>query len=98
MSFRSDKMEEIQDLAKGFLCLKEEKEMLKFLRDLCTISELEEMALRFRVAKMLDEKKSIREIAEETELSTTTVSRVSQWKKSLGAGGYDLVLSRLKLK
>ena len=96
MTFRSDKMEEIQELARGFLCLKEEKEVLMFLRDVCTLSELEEMALRFRAAKMLNEKKSIREIAEETELSTTTVSRVSQWKKSLGEGGYDLVLSRMK--
>ena len=96
MFFKSPKEPEIHNLAKGFLCAKNEDELLRFLRDLCTISEIEEMASRFSAAKMLDEKKSIREIAAKTGLSTTTVSRVGQWKKSLGEGGYDLILSRLQ--
>jgi uncharacterized protein YerC len=54
------------------------------------------MGKRFAAVKMLQDGISIRDVAKETGLSTTTVSRVSQWKKSLGEGGYDLVLKRLK--
>lgn len=96
MSLSSWKNPEIHELARAFLCAKTEKEMLAFLRDLCTLSEIEEMARRFAAAKMFNEKKSIQEIAAKTGLSTTTVSRVGQWKKSLGEGGYDLILSRLQ--
>ncbi len=75
--------------------LKNETEISEFLRDLCTISELNEMAKRWKSAKMLDSGTSIRKISEETGLSTTTVSRVNQWKNSVGEGGYDMLLKRL---
>ena len=91
-----DEKPEISDLLAAFLCPKNKKEMFQFLRDLCTASEIDEMAKRFAAAKMFDAGKTIREISEKTGLSTTTVSRVGQWKKNIGEGGYDLVLSRMK--
>lgn len=90
------KTPELEEFSKIFLLLKSEKEVLAFLRDVCTITELQEMAKRWKVAKLLEEGKPIREIAEETGMSTTTVSRINQWKNTVGEGGYDLVLSRLK--
>jgi TrpR-related protein YerC/YecD len=90
------KTPEMQELFGAMLLLKTPEEMGAFLRDLCTITELTEMGKRFAAVKMLQDGISIRDVAKETGLSTTTVSRVSQWKKSLGEGGYDLVLKRLK--
>lgn len=86
----------IGELFDAFELLENRAEREKFFRDLCTISELEEFSKRWEVAKMLHQKKSIREISAHTGLSTTTVSRVGQWKKNLGDGGYDLVLERME--
>lgn len=64
-----------------------------FLRDLCTLSELEAMAERWQVARLLDEGLPYREISERTGASTTTVTRISHWLRH-GEGGYRLVLDR----
>ncbi len=92
------KSPEMKVLFKAILLLKNEDEVSSFLRDLCTISELNEMAKRFTAVQMINNGESIREISKKTGLSTTTVSRVSQWKKSIGEGGYNLVLDRLEKK
>lgn len=89
------KTAEIKDLAKAFSVLKNEDEILSFLRDVCTITELKEISGRFAAVQLLENGKSIRKVAEKTGLSTTTVSRVGQWKNQIGEGGYNLVLSRI---
>jgi TrpR-related protein YerC/YecD len=86
----------LTDLFSDLSHLEGEKELSLFLRDLCTLSELNEMAKRWRAAKMLDKGVSIRKIAQETGLSTTTISRVNQWKNGIGEGGYDLLLKKLE--
>lgn len=85
----------MNELFTDMLHLKNESELSYFLRDLCTVSELNEMAKRWKSAKMLNEGISIRKISEETGLSTTTVSRVNQWKNSVGEGGYDILLKKI---
>ena len=64
-----------------------------FLRDLCTLSELEAMAHRWQVAQLVDEGLSYLEIAERTHASTTTVTRVAHWLRH-GEGGYRSALDR----
>lgn len=76
--------------------LKTLDEAHRFFRDLCTPEEIDEMARRWQAAKMLAEEKPYREIAEEVEVSTTTVARVAHWLNS-GKGGYRLILHRLGL-
>ena len=78
----------------AILKLKTEKEVAAFLRDLCTIEELEEMAKRFWAVRMLQRGRSYREIAQKTGLSTTTVTRVAHWLNH-GEGGYQLILKRI---
>jgi len=90
------KTPEMKVLFEALLLLKNEEEIGMFLRDLCTISELNEMAKRFAAVKMVHKKIPVREIAKQTGLSPTTVSRVSQWKNSIGEGGYDMMLKRLQ--
>jgi TrpR-related protein YerC/YecD len=68
-------------------------ETRRFLRDLCTRSELEAMAHRWEVAKLLDQGLPYLEVAKRAHASTTTVTRVAQWLHN-GEGGYRLALRR----
>ena len=67
--------------------------MEHFLRDLCTISELDAMAHRWQVAQLLDQGLTYTEVAKRAHASTTTVTRVAQWLRR-GEGGYTLALKR----
>src|SRR5690349_10841083 len=70
-------------------------ELYAFLRDLCTLSELEAMAHRWQVARLVDQGLPYLEIAELTGASTATVTRVAHWLNH-GEGGYRLALDRAK--
>jgi TrpR-related protein YerC/YecD len=86
---------EIEDLCQAISSLRSVEETELFLRDLCTISELEAMAHRWRVAQLLDEGLPYQEIGRRAHASTTTVTRVAHWLRH-GEGGYRLALGRLK--
>jgi len=68
-------------------------ELEAFLRDLCTLAELEAMAHRWQVVRLLEKGLPYLEIAERTGASTTTVTRVAHWLRH-GEGGYRLALDR----
>ena len=68
-------------------------EVEHFLRVLCTLSELEAMAHRWQVARLLAQGLPYLEISERTGASTTTVTRVAHWLRH-GEGGYRLALDR----
>jgi len=61
------------------------------LKDLLTDSELRMIQNRWRVARFLDEGKSIREIASEAGVGTDTVERIAK-KLSSGVGGLQKAL------
>jgi TrpR-related protein YerC/YecD len=75
--------------------LESSAEVERFLRDLCTLAELEAMAHRWQVARLLEQGLPYLEIAQRTGASTTTVTRVAHWLRH-GEGGYRLALERLK--
>ena len=81
-------------LYRGILTLETVEDCRAFFEDLCTVKELSEMSRRLDAAKMLDESKLYTEIAEETGLSTATISRVNRCLK-YGSDGYVRVLARL---
>ncbi len=85
---------EVDELIKAFLLLEDADEGYALLTDLCTIREIQDMAQRLEVARMLDAGEHYTAIQETTGASATTISRVS---KSLhyGADGYARVLGRL---
>ena len=68
----------------------------KKLKDIFTIKELQAVAQRLAVARLLKKKVTYQDIAEQTGASTATISRVNR-SLTYGAGGYQLVLSRLGL-
>src|SRR6476619_4639580 len=57
--------------------------------------ELEALAHRWQVVRLLDEGVPYLEIAERVHTSTATVTRVAQWLRH-GTGGYQLVLRRTR--
>ena len=87
--------EKIDYLFRGILTLNSMEECYNFFEDLCTVSELKEMSRRMLAAKMLRENYIYSEIAEQTGLSTATISRVNR-ALNYGAGGYQAVVPRVK--
>ena len=83
----------MREVFDAILSLESRAEIESFLRDLCTMSELEAMAHRWQVAQLLEKGLPYLEIAEKTHASTTTVTRVAHWLKH-GEGGYRLALDR----
>jgi TrpR-related protein YerC/YecD len=88
---------ELNALAEAIASLNGGDEAKRFLRDLCTRAELEALAHRWLIARLLEEGLSYLAVADRAEASTTTVTRVSQWLHH-GAGGYRLALDRTKVK
>ena len=64
-----------------------------FLQDLCTYAEIENMAQRLYSAKLILEGKTYTQVAEETQISSATLSRVSRCVKQ-GSGGYRNVIEK----
>jgi TrpR-related protein YerC/YecD len=94
MKSRETEPKFIGNLYKSFFKLKSTNEAAKYLRDLCTIAELNAMAERLEVVRLLSEGKSYRQINKLTGASTTTVTRVAYWLHH-GMGGYKLMLERI---
>lgn len=88
---------EIRDLLGTVLALETPGEAERFFRDLCTLAELEAMAHRWQVAKLVDEGLPYHEVSRRTGASTTTVTRVAHWLRH-GEDGYRLALDRLKAR
>lgn len=81
-------------LVKAILSVKTEEECTALLEDLMTIKEINDMAQRMLVAKLLSEQTVYNKIVEETGASTTTISRVNR-AYTYGSGGYKKALSEI---
>jgi len=88
------KTTKLKKLSKAFLALHNEEDMLNFLRDLCTLEELEELSARWEAVQLIAQKISYRKISEKTGLSTTTVTRIAHWLYH-GENGYKKALEKL---
>jgi TrpR-related protein YerC/YecD len=82
-------------LFEAVLALDDLDEAAAFFRDLCTRRELADLSHRWAVARLLERGLPYREISELTGASTATITRINQWLQH-GAGGYRLILDRLK--
>lgn len=86
--------EQIDELAKAMLLIGSKEEAYRFFEDIFTVKELQAVAQRLAVARLLKDKVTYQDIAEQTGASTATISRVNR-SLSYGAGGYQLVLDRM---
>ena len=79
------------------LRMKDKEECYRLFEDLCTVHEIQSIAQRLEVARMLDQKKTYIEIAEKTGASTATISRVNR-ALVYGSDGYRLAIDRMAEK
>ena len=85
------------NLYEAILLLNNRQECENFLKDLCTPKELKDFNDRWEIAKLLDEGRlSYREIAEQTQASLTTITRVARFLKDEPYRGYRTLLERMK--
>jgi len=85
---------EVEDLLRAFISLDSSDEAYALLLDLCTIREIQDMAQRLEVARMLSAGEHYTAIQEATGASATTIARVSK-ALNYGADGYTSVLAKL---
>ena len=83
--------ESIDELIDVITTLDDPETAAAFLRDLCTLRELEDMAQRWQVVKLLDAGHHYRDISQRTGASTATITRINQWLQH-GLGGYKWML------
>ena len=81
----------------AILSLKTREECYVFFDDVCTENEINTMAQRFAVARLLLDGGVYADIVAKTRASTATVSRVKRCLK-YGSGGYRLGAERLEKK
>ena len=84
-------------LYEAIAAIKNPEEARKFFQDLCTPTEIQAMADRWRVVDSIKKGKPYRQIYDETGVSVTTVGRVSRCIM-LGEGGYNLIYERVEKK
>ena len=84
---------ETDELLDAIVDLDDRDEAARFLRDLCTLGELHDLAQRWQVVRMLADGHHYGEVSRETGASTATVTRIAQWLHH-GTGGYARALER----
>ena len=85
---------DVDELIRALLRLEDEDEAARFLRDLCTLGELRDLAQRWSVVRRLDQGEHYAAISRETGASTATITRIATWLNH-GEGGYRQALERL---
>ena len=85
------------DLAAAIAAIDDVEEAKAFLADLCTPAEIDALAERWYVARLLDQGSlTYRGIHVATGVSTTTVVRVARFLRQESNRGYRRVLDRLR--
>jgi TrpR-related protein YerC/YecD len=85
---------DVDELIAALLRLDDADEAARFLRDLCTLGELRDLAQRWAVVRRLDAGEHYASISRETGASTATITRIASWLNH-GEGGYRAALARL---
>lgn len=88
---------ELDQLFYSILSLENLEECYRFFDDLCTVNEIQSLAQRLEVARMLREGNTYHKIETDTGASTATISRVKRCL-NYGNDGYAMVLDRIKDK
>ena len=87
----------ITDLCEALLLLKTKDEVGSFLKDLCTPQEIEALAERWRVCRLLEKGDlSYRDIHKISGASLTTIGRVARFLKDEPHNGYRRMLKKIR--
>jgi TrpR-related protein YerC/YecD len=77
----------MRELFGAILRLEDRDEAAAFLRDLCTLGELRDMAQRWAVVRMLEHGLHYADISRRTGASTATITRIASWLHHGEGGG-----------
>ena len=91
------KTDDAQALFDAILRLDSRDDAERFFRDLCTLTEIRDMAQRWAVVRLLDGGMHYAQISRQTGASTATITRIASWLNH-GEGGYREALARLRSK
>ncbi len=87
----------IEELCEILLLLETKEEVYNFMKDLCTPQEINSLAERWRVCKLLEKDDlSYREINKITGASLTTIGRVARFLRNEQNQGYVSMLKKIK--
>ncbi len=89
--------DDARSLIDAIVTLDDQDDAQRFLRDLCTSHELNEMVARWAVVRGVAQGTSYRALHDETGVSTATITRINDWVRN-GTGGYGEALERLGIK
>ena len=87
--------EDVKELFDAILTLETREDCFAFFSDICTVTEIQSISQRLRVAELLRRGMSYNAITAKTGVSAATISRVSRCLE-YGEGGYDLVMERME--
>ena len=88
----------LEELCEALLTPRDRGEMRDLLLDLCTPAELNTLAERWHVARLLEETSlPYREIHDATGVSTTTIVRVGRFLRHEPHQGYRRAINALKV-
>lgn len=97
MDFNSKiKSDQVDSFFEAVLLLDNMDECYRFFEDICTIKEIQAIAQRLEVAKLLKSHKTYNEIEADTGASTATISRINR-SLNYGSEGYNMILRKLGL-
>ena len=86
--------ESVDRLFQTILNLQTLEDCYAYFEDLCTIKEIQDMSQRLDTAILLSKGISYQKIAEQVEVSSATIGRVSKCL-NYGTGGYKKVIQKL---
>jgi TrpR-related protein YerC/YecD len=89
------KTDDAEALFDAILRLDDRASAERFFRDLCTLTEIRDMAQRWAVVRLLDAGMHYAQISRQTGASTATITRIASWLNH-GEGGYRDALDRLR--
>lgn len=87
--------ESVDRLFQTFLNLETVEDCYAYFEDLCTIKEILDMSQRLDTAILLSKGLSYQKIAEQVEVSSATIGRVSKCL-NYGNGGYKKAIAQLE--
>lgn len=88
--------ESVDRLFQSILNLQTLEECYEYFEDICTIKEILDMSQRLDTAILLSQGCSYQKIAEQVEVSSATIGRVSRCF-NYGSGGYRKAIEKLAL-
>jgi len=88
----------LSDLLVAFQIVKDPEETALFVQDLLTKSEVKILAKRLRIAKLLLEGMTYREVEDTLHVSHGTVAKVAEWLKEKGDGFRSVIKKISKIR